>query len=222
MPRPQIRNPWVAWLVDTAERTARTFVQGFLAVVTLDGLTDATTKLPDTNLGLGMQLLAGALAGVYAVLTAFIAKPIGSPSSASLLPATLDPPQAGEQPNHGRTTLAVVQDAGDAPFVKSSTTPSNEVIYELYVGLDESVARLNTRVTELALSTVAERDGELEHELELEQDAQPSTRERIAESLLAIVESGSEDASDRISAARELLERELDEPAPAADGDSSC
>lgn len=52
----------------TLERAARTFVQGFLGVVTLSGLTavDLTTL---------HQLEAGALAGGYAILMAFAFPP---------------------------------------------------------------------------------------------------------------------------------------------------
>lgn len=59
-------------LYATLERTARTFVQGFLGVVTADAL----------NGGLSITLLesleAGALAGAYAVLMAFAFPPRAS------------------------------------------------------------------------------------------------------------------------------------------------
>ena len=58
-----------ARLLDIAERTARTFVQGFLSVVTLDALSTGVT------LHLREKVAAGALAGLYAVLTAFAAPP---------------------------------------------------------------------------------------------------------------------------------------------------
>lgn len=78
---------WKRWLLDTGERTARTFVQGFLGAVTLDALTT------HVNLDLLHQLELGALAGAYGVLTAFAAKGNGAPDSASFLPADVDPPQ---------------------------------------------------------------------------------------------------------------------------------
>jgi uncharacterized protein YgbK (DUF1537 family) len=64
------------WLKDAIERTLRTFVQGFLAVVTVDAATtvDATTL---------QAVYGGLICGAYAVLTAFAAKRIGSPDSAS-------------------------------------------------------------------------------------------------------------------------------------------
>lgn len=72
-----------AWLLDTAERTARTFVQGFLAAVSLDGISNAVAGIPNTNLGFWMQLLLGAVAGFYAILSAFAGKVVKSPASAS-------------------------------------------------------------------------------------------------------------------------------------------
>jgi hypothetical protein len=52
----------------TMERAARTFVQGFLGVVTLSGVTAV-------DMNLLHQLEAGALAGAYAVLMAFAFPP---------------------------------------------------------------------------------------------------------------------------------------------------
>lgn len=54
----------VNWL-DLLERTARTFVQGFLAVVTFDSLSEGF------NPTLSQKLLTGVLSGVFAVLTKF-------------------------------------------------------------------------------------------------------------------------------------------------------
>ena len=65
-----------AFLFDLLERTARTFVQGFLAVVTLDAATEV-------NIEWKYKLLAGAIAGGYAVLTAFAAGNVGSRNDAS-------------------------------------------------------------------------------------------------------------------------------------------
>ena len=73
------------FLLDTLERTARTFVQGFLAVVTVDAFSDLAASWQQ-------KLAAGALAGLYAVLTSFAAQPAGAPDSASFLPADVDPP----------------------------------------------------------------------------------------------------------------------------------
>lgn len=61
---------------DLLERTLRTFAQGFLAVVTLDALTSFDATWTQT-------VLAGLLAGGYAVLTAFAARGVGSSDSAS-------------------------------------------------------------------------------------------------------------------------------------------
>lgn len=77
---------WKRWLIDTAERTVRTFIQGFLAVFTLDQVLDrVTTSIMD-------QVYGGLIAGAYAVLMAFAAKPSGAPDSASFLPEEMDPP----------------------------------------------------------------------------------------------------------------------------------
>ena len=65
------------YLKDLAERTARTFVQGFLGVVTLDALTSLDMTIVD-------KLAVGAIAGLYAILTAFAARGTGDPESASL------------------------------------------------------------------------------------------------------------------------------------------
>jgi hypothetical protein len=50
---------------DLLERTARTFVQGFLGVVTFDSISGGFDPT------FGQTLLAGLLAGVFAVLTKF-------------------------------------------------------------------------------------------------------------------------------------------------------
>lgn len=75
------------WLLDAGERTARTFVQGFLGAVTLDAFSDAFNPTWFQNLQLGL------LAGVYAILAAFAGKQTGANDSASLLPEHVDPPQ---------------------------------------------------------------------------------------------------------------------------------
>lgn len=67
MPRKTKRHSWARWAADTAVRTARTFVQGFLSVVTLDQVT------PHARLDLKAELLGGAFAGAYAIAMAFIA-----------------------------------------------------------------------------------------------------------------------------------------------------
>lgn len=79
-------KPWQRWLLDALERTARTFVQGFLMVWTLD----AATAL---DADWGTRVLGGAVAGGYSVLMSFAAKPVGAKDSASLLPEDVDPPQ---------------------------------------------------------------------------------------------------------------------------------
>jgi len=65
------------WL-DLLERTARTFVQGFLAVVTLDALTDFSASWLQT-------VEVGAVAGAYAILSSFAAKGVRSKDSASFV-----------------------------------------------------------------------------------------------------------------------------------------
>jgi hypothetical protein len=64
---------------DMLIRTARTFVQGFLGVVTIDAFSESFDASILETLGVG------ALAGVYAVLVAFAAKPVGDSKSASFL-----------------------------------------------------------------------------------------------------------------------------------------
>jgi hypothetical protein len=64
---------------DLLIRTARTFVQGFLGVVTIDAFSEGFDATLLQTLGMG------ALAGVFAILTAFVAKPVGNPNNASFL-----------------------------------------------------------------------------------------------------------------------------------------
>lgn len=66
------------WLKDTLERTARTFVQGFLSVVTLSALTSVDASALEAA-------YAGLIAGGFAILTSFAAKGVGDKDSASLL-----------------------------------------------------------------------------------------------------------------------------------------
>jgi Putative lactococcus lactis phage r1t holin len=73
---------------DLIERTLRTFVQGFLSVVTLDAFSKGFDPTWKQTVGMGL------LAGVYAVLTAFAAKPIGGNTNSA---SVLNPP-AGVQP----------------------------------------------------------------------------------------------------------------------------
>ena len=86
MPRPKPKNEWARWALDTLERTARTFLQGMLGVVTVDTFTDLEVSWQQT-------LLIGALSGVLAVAASFAAKGSGAPDSASFLPEGTDPPQ---------------------------------------------------------------------------------------------------------------------------------
>jgi hypothetical protein len=79
---------WQRWLLDVAERTGRTFLQGFLGMVTADLFIASFDPTWTEN------LIVGGLAGVYAVLTSWAAQPIGAPDSASMLPSNVDPPQA--------------------------------------------------------------------------------------------------------------------------------
>lgn len=68
------------FLLDTLERTLRTFIQAFAAFVVVKGSFDR-------------EALYGALvAGGLAVLSSFAAQPFGSKDSASFLPPHLDPP----------------------------------------------------------------------------------------------------------------------------------
>lgn len=62
---------------DLLVRTARTFVQGFLGVVTVDAFSAGFDATFLQTLGMG------ALAGVFAILTAFAAKPVGNRNDAS-------------------------------------------------------------------------------------------------------------------------------------------
>lgn len=56
---------------DVLERAARTFVQGFLAVVTVQAFTTVDITLVH-------QLEVGALAGAYSLLTSFAVPPRGA------------------------------------------------------------------------------------------------------------------------------------------------
>ena len=86
MPRPSPANPWARWALDALERSARTFLQGALAVLTVDQLTGLNASWQDA-------IVVAAVAGLFSVLSSFAAKPAGAPDSASLLPANTDPPQ---------------------------------------------------------------------------------------------------------------------------------
>lgn len=69
-----------AFLLDTLERTVRTFVQAFAAFVVVQG-------------GFSKEVLYGALvAGGLSVAASLAAKPFGAKDSASFLPAEVDPP----------------------------------------------------------------------------------------------------------------------------------
>lgn len=65
---------------DLFERVLSTFVAGFLGAVSLD-----ITSI--TDLGWKAWLIAGAGAGVVSALKGLLAKTIGSPNSASLVPS---------------------------------------------------------------------------------------------------------------------------------------
>lgn len=216
MSRPPIRNAWASWALDTLERMTRTFVQGFLAVVTLDGLTDAS-RLPDSELGLGLQLATGALAGAYSLLTSFAAKPIGSPSSASLLPSSLDPPAPAADAAELEPD-PLMQAGKVATFVRprAATLPVGAPLSRL--------ERLETELADVAGATdnVIERLLALEAGVDstLEQEYAPSIRHRIGVALVELVEREQADSHDRLEAARMLLEFELETSPPAAD--SSC
>lgn len=67
-------------LYGTLERTARTFVQGFLGIVTADAINGGL------NATLVESLEVGALAGAYAVLMAFAFPPRASAAPAEAYP----------------------------------------------------------------------------------------------------------------------------------------
>jgi len=75
------------FLADSGERLGKTFLQGFLAVVTLDQFSNVFD--PSFKFLLG----TAAMAGVYSVLMSVASKQVGAPDSASVLPAGVDPPQ---------------------------------------------------------------------------------------------------------------------------------
>lgn len=75
------------WFLDAGERLGKTFLQGFLAAITLDQFSDSFD--PSFKFTLG----AAAMAGIYSVLMSIASKPVGASDSASLLPADVDPPQ---------------------------------------------------------------------------------------------------------------------------------
>lgn len=66
------------WFADAAERAVKTFLQGFLAVITLD-------QFMDTSVGWDYRLLGGVLAGLYSVASSVASAPVGAPNSASVL-----------------------------------------------------------------------------------------------------------------------------------------
>jgi hypothetical protein len=76
------------FVYDLLERSGATFLEGFLGVVTLDGLTR------HIDLSIQQQLAAGAITGVYAVVKCLAATLRGAADSASLLNADVDPPAA--------------------------------------------------------------------------------------------------------------------------------
>lgn len=81
-------TPFQRFIFDLIERTAKTFVQGFLSVVTLDVITGAGDLLTFKQ-----RIYAGLLAGGYSILTSFASKPLGAKDSASLLPEAIEPPK---------------------------------------------------------------------------------------------------------------------------------
>ncbi len=76
------------WALDTAERAAMTFAQAYLAVWVAVGGATYNTLFTVNNVQAGVVGLA------LAVAVAVGAKQIGASDSASLLPATVDPPKA--------------------------------------------------------------------------------------------------------------------------------
>lgn len=75
------------WIADTLERAGRTFVQAYLAAWVAAGDTQYDLLFTITNLKAGVVGLA------LAVAFSVGAKQTGANDSASLLPATVDPPQ---------------------------------------------------------------------------------------------------------------------------------
>ena len=86
MARPVPKNPWARWALDALERATRTFLQGALAVLTVDQFLGTAADWQDA-------LKVAGVAGVFSLLTSFIAKPTGADDSASFLPENTDPPQ---------------------------------------------------------------------------------------------------------------------------------
>ena len=74
------------FLLDLLERVISTFVQAFAASLVVTGLDDWRSALA---IGLG--------AGVIAVAKGFSAQPFGSKDSASMLPASVNPPSQEAQ-----------------------------------------------------------------------------------------------------------------------------
>lgn len=73
------------WWADVAERTARTFVFSCAGGFVAFGFNDWKPVLA-----------AAAVAGLGTIAASGAATQVGAPSSAALLPATLDPPPAEE------------------------------------------------------------------------------------------------------------------------------
>jgi hypothetical protein len=74
------------WLADTGERAGRTFLQGYFAVWLAFGAGFDTLFTLD-------NLKAGVVATALSVAMSMGAKKAGANDSASLLPASVDPPQ---------------------------------------------------------------------------------------------------------------------------------
>lgn len=78
------------YALDLFERVVKTFLQAFIGQVILSGL-DVYRALTDLSV-LEKAGTAG-MAAVVALLFGLVARWVGAPDSASLLPAEVDPPQ---------------------------------------------------------------------------------------------------------------------------------
>ena len=66
------------WVKDTLERAAKTFLQGFLAVITVDSFTSISADWD-------ARIYVGLLAGAYSVLSSVASTRKGNNSTASLV-----------------------------------------------------------------------------------------------------------------------------------------
>jgi hypothetical protein len=88
MPRPEPRNPWARWALDTLERGARSYASAWVAIY-LAG----DQILGFWNATFGESLMAAAFATFVSGMFSLAGRRRGAEDSASFLPENTDPPQ---------------------------------------------------------------------------------------------------------------------------------